>query len=366
MLYRLDLTGQTRTFVAVSPVRYLGLFSTFFAVTCLGCVAEEEIRHYQALRLEESKPAVRTQSVRGDRRLLAAVVPYGDRTWFFKLVGPTDAVAEHAERFDQFIRSLRFGADRPVSWEVPQGWIEQAGTRSRFATFQVGSEERPMELSVIPLGREAGSLLANVNRWRRNDLGLTDEMSETELGGITREVQLDGTQATIVDIVARAGLPAGHPPVSTSGSEGSQQRPVVQYTVPTGWKEIASRSAFRVASFEVIAGGQRADVSISPLAGTAGGLLANVNRWRREQLGLPVIDEAELRRSLHTIDVAGTAAQYVELVGPESAGPERQSILGVILQRADQTWFFKMTGPADLVAQQKSAFEEFVRSIKFE
>jgi hypothetical protein len=25
-----------------------------------------------------------------------------------------------------------------------------------------------------------------------------------------------------------------------------------------------------------------------------------------------------------------------------------------------------MTGPADLVAQQKSAFEEFVRSIKFE
>jgi hypothetical protein len=90
-----------------------------------------------------------------------------------------------------------------------------------------------------------------------------------------------------------------------------------------------------------------------------------VNRWR-DQIGLPPIDAAKLRDELQSIDVAGERANLIELVGPEAAGEKRQSILGVMLERGNQTWFFKMTGPTDLVARQESAFEEFVRSIRFD
>lgn len=164
----------------------------------------------------------------------------------------------------------------------------------------------------------------------------------------------------------RGALPPGHPPVSPRTGPSAAKPPALKYTVPEGWKEVPSTSEFRVASFEVGSDGKRADVSISPFAGTAGGLLRNVNRWRYEQLGLDPIDEEQLRSDLRQIEVAGSAGNYIELVGPESSGSNRQSILGVILARDNTTWFFKITGPTNLVAQQKSAFEEFVRSVRFE
>jgi hypothetical protein len=332
------------------------------AIVVSGC-GEDEIRHYRAIRLEPPRATTQPSAVAHDRRMLAAIVPADERTWFFKLVGPTDAVADQAENFDRFIRSLRFGGAREVTWNVPEGWKEQPGSQSRFATFQIGSVEGPMELTVVPLGSEAGSLLENVNRWRRQ-LGL-EAVPESDLGEVTRQIKLDGVQATIVDIVATGpAMRAGHPPVGPTKRSQPTERAAVKYTVPDGWRELPVQSAFRVASFEIVDDGQHADVSVSPLSGTAGGLLANTNRWR-DQLGLAALDEAQLRQSVRSIEVAGITASYVELIGRESAGTSRQSILGVILERGEQTWFFKMTGPADLVGRQKSAFEEFVRSVQF-
>ena len=50
----------------------------------------------------------------------------------------------------------------------------------------------------------------------------------------------------------------------------------------------------RLASYNVPFDGGVGDLSIIRLAGQAGGDLANVNRWR-DQLGLPNIDEINLR-----------------------------------------------------------------------
>ena len=327
----------------------------------VGC-GEDEIRHYKAARVEQFKPPTKSRAPQIEQRLLAAIIPHGDRTWFFKLVGPVASVNEQSETFDQFIRSVRFEAGKEIDWTVPEGWKQQPGSAMRFATFQIETKRQPIELSVSNAG---GSILANVNRWR-GQLGL-EPVGESELGTISHELKLDNFTATIVDMtVAGEEMPPGHPPVSARMSQPPTQQPSLNYTIPDGWKEVPAQSKFRVASFEVSGAGKRADVSISPLSGNAGGLLANVNRWRHDQLGLPEINEGQLRESLRQIDVAGSPAHYVELIGPESAGENRQSILGVMLERGAQTWFFKMTGAADLVAQQKSAFEEFVRSIKFE
>ena len=47
-------------------------------------------------------------------------------------------------------------------------------------------------------------------------------------------------------------------------------------------------------------------------------------------------------------------------------GRETRRILGVVVLRRGQTWFFKMTGPADLVEKQKPAFEAFLKSVRFD
>lgn len=332
-----------------------------------GC-GTEEIKHYRVAHLEQSQPQSRPRPVAGNRRLLAAIIPHADRTWFFKLMGPTDQVDGETERFDQFVRTIRFGDGREVAWDLPDGWTERGGSESRFATIQVGTADPPIELTVVPLGRESGSLLDNINRWR-GQLTL-QPISEAELSQITRQITVGNDQVTLVDMVSSAAgpaMPPGHPPVAgTSKGDSPRGRSGIKYTVPDGWREVPSQSAFRVASFEVTSGGQRADVSVSPLSGNAGGLLANINRWRRDQLGLPAIDESELRSTLKRIDVAGVAAHYVELLGAESAAEGRQAILGVILERGSQTWFFKMTGPAAVVTDNRAAFEQFVQSVQFE
>ncbi len=138
------------------------------------------------------------------------------------------------------------------------------------------------------------------------------------------------------------------------------------YKAPADWKKHNASGPIRAeAAFLISAGDKAADVTITRLPGAAGGVLANVNRWRG-QIHLEQVDEQQLHRELRPIDVAGTAAQYVDLIGPESAGPPPQRILGVILPRGEQTWFFTIKGPADLVEKQKAAFETFVKSVRFE
>jgi hypothetical protein len=329
----------------------------------VGC-GEEDVRHYKAVRLEQPKPVAKTRAPMAEQRLLAAIVPQGDRTWFFKLVGPTATIGKLTDPFDQFIHSIRFDEGAEISWKLPDGWEQHPGTASRYATIHIDADDQHLDLTVVPLGRDAGSLLDNVNRWR-GQMGL-NPVGESDLAQLTRESKLEDINVTFVDMrVGGATMPPGHPPVGSTAGHAPGRGTPLKYTVPEGWKEVPSQSAFRVASFEVAADGKRADVSVSPLSGAAGGVLANVNRWR-DQIGLPPTDDLKLQNELREIEVAGAPAKLIELVGPESAGDNRQSILGVMLERGNQTWFFKMTGSADLVAQQHAAFEAFVRSVRFE
>jgi hypothetical protein len=137
----------------------------------------------------------------------------------------------------------------------------------------------------------------------------------------------------------------------------------LRYTAQRDWEEIADVSLAEprpAAVFRVVRGGQEAEVTASSFPGPAGGLLANVNRWRG-QVGLPNLkDISDQRPALETITVAGLPGQFVDLSGPKGR------ILGVIAEADDRTWFFKMKGPDDLVAEQKDAFQTFLRSVRFE
>lgn len=318
-----------------------------------GC-QEAPIERYTAPREERPPLFPENPTV----RLLGALIVHGEDTWFFKLVGPVDAVAAQKAAFDTFLRSVRFTGkdDPPLTWTVPEGWQKETPPPSRYAVFHLGPKDNPLELSVSRLGRggEASSVLANVNRWRGNDLGLPRPLHEADLAHVVRNEEVAGVTVTFVDMGGPGSFRAPRP------GGGAVARASLHYTAPEGWQSVpANREFGQEAAFRISDGDRTANMSVS----TAGGnLLQNINRWR-EQVGLPEVGPNELPKLIQKVRVGGASADYVDLVGPEAAGGKRT--LGAILSRDGRTWFFKLHGPAGLVEKEKSRFEQFLASVRF-
>jgi hypothetical protein len=162
-------------------------------------------------------------------------------------------------------------------------------------------------------------------------------------------------------------LPPSHPPIggmnSSAPAVGAPAGDKPTWTVPAGWQE-GPLTQFLVAKY-VITGsnGAAAAVNVSSLSGDGGGLLPNVNRWRT-QLGLAPVTEADLV-NLPTIDASGGKATVIEFSGTDGRTGKPAQLVGVVLPLNDQTWFYKLMGDADVVAQQKAALLTFVQSAKY-
>jgi hypothetical protein len=319
------------------------------------------------------------------------------------------------------------GAAR-APWEVPEGWTEKPNSGGmRIATYAVtAADGRSVDISVVPLGPQAGSLLENVNRWRNElklgpitEADLTAQVQTVPIGGLTGQMfNLVSEQATLgegkhkertlaallslggstvffklrgEDQLATENLPkflawlksvqtgsnddAAATSASAKPSGGSlpadKTGPVApppatgipEWAPPAHWKSGGQRP-MRLATFDVPGGSdQVADLSISALGGPAGGLLANINRWRTQQLGLPAATDAELPKLTTEFDVTGGKATLVDFAGAgELAG---QRMVAAIVNRSDRTWFFKLTGPDALVAGERENLVKFVKSVKF-
>lgn len=154
-----------------------------------------------------------------------------------------------------------------------------------------------------------------------------------------------------------ATMPAGLPTANQAGL------PTLNFTTPNGWQEKPATS-MRVASFAISQNGQRADVSVIPLGGMAGGDFANVNRWRG-QVGLPPLADDDLAKTSQKVEVAGQPAELFDLAGTNEGGGGAARILAVILHRDDTAWFFKVSGDDVLVENNKPAFIAFLKSVSF-
>jgi len=120
------------------------------------------------------------------------------------------------------------------------------------------------------------------------------------------------------------------------------------------------------AEFRVKEGEAVARVTLTPLFGPAGGLEANVNRWRTEQLGLPAWSAKEVKENVKKIATSDGEADYVDLIGRGKGERGAERILVAIVPHEGDTWFIKMMGTADLVGKQESAFKKFVKSVTFD
>jgi len=137
--------------------------------------------------------------------------------------------------------------------------------------------------------------------------------------------------------------------------------PGLTWSAPAHWTAKAA-SAMRKGSYAITAdSGETADLSITAFPGDVGGDLANVNRWRG-QIQLPPLAAAELSGATAHLDVNGLHLTTVDFTGGPTAKPQR--VLGAIIPVGNATWFFKLTGPAALVAREQAAFASFLQTIR--
>jgi len=191
-------------------------------------------------------------------------------------------------------------------------------------------------------------------------------LSAAMVAGCSRdEVQVYRVAKEPATPAKSGGMPPGHPetPGGAMGRPASSGLPKLSYKVPAGWEEVTP-GEMRVASFRVKgADSKLADVGVFPLPGMAGGDLSNVNRWR-SQVGLESITEEEMKKQAQPLEMAGSRADLYEMAG-EAASGDKTRILGAILRHEGVAWFFKMTGDDALVAQNKNAFVELLKSMAF-
>jgi hypothetical protein len=328
------------------------------------------------------------------------------------------------------ISSASSTSARPaISAKVPADWQEAPLGQMRVASYRVkGHDGKMADISVVPLAGVAGSDIDNVNRWH-TQLGLAP-VSESEFSKLGEKVQVGRTDGKLYDMAgqnagsgeknrmiaaivrrpdgawffklvgddelvaeqksafvdylksfsfpdgnsasAQAGtpsaLPPSHPPIgnitpATAAAASSEGKP--EWQVPPGWKEIDA-GQFLVAKFLVTGSdNSQAAVNVSMSAGEGGGVLGNVNRWRG-QLGLNQLSQAEVDQQVTSVDIEGGKAMLVDMSGTDMKSGGKTRIVGAIVPKGQQTWFYKLMGPAPLVEQQKDTFTKFVRGVKYQ
>lgn len=151
---------------------------------------------------------------------------------------------------------------------------------------------------------------------------------------------------------ASGGASMANTPVATASGNA------LAWKGPAHWQEKPG-GGMRKGTFTISGGGGLAELAITAFPGDVGGEVANVNRWRG-QIQLAPQSPDDVARSIQRIDANGLKIGVVEMAGT-GAGATR--LLGAMVPHGGATWFFKLTGPDALVAKEKAAFMEFVKTI---
>jgi hypothetical protein len=171
---------------------------------------------------------------------------------------------------------------------------------------------------------------------------------------------------------ASAALPPDHPPIGadtlppmggTAPAAAAPAGSLPTWTVPAAWTSEAP-SAMLLAKFSATENNQKAGITVSSFPGDVGGLLANVNRWRR-QISLPPLDDAGLSAAVTQLTTSAGPASEVDVTGTDPQTSQPAQLVGVILPLNGQTWFYKLMGDATVVDHQKADFLQFVQSVKY-
>jgi len=76
-------------------------------------VTEDQVKDFPKVEAAgASVPLIDTGEGADHKRIVGAAVPHDGQTWFFKMEGPSAAVEKQKSRFNDFLKSVTFGADK--------------------------------------------------------------------------------------------------------------------------------------------------------------------------------------------------------------------------------------------------------------
>ncbi len=317
-------------------------------------------------------------------------------------------------------------AAKPIDFALPQGWTEGQPSSMEYARFAISAADPKAAVTISTLATQAGLLLPNVNRWQRQ-LKLP-ESPESDLPGLVKDLDLPAGKAQLVDLTgpqpsdpaaARqrtvavilphgeqtwylklagpvgvveeqrsnfdaflksvkfpddAGDPGTDPSAATAApppDAPADPPPAAEkldkWTAPANWKpdDIGPGSP-RLLSFKVPSDdkpGEQADVAVTRMEiANLDALLADINMWRG-QVGLAP-EEKLNANDPHRVNLGGKEGAVFDFAGPQADKPQSRVVVAMVVHGRD-LWFFKIFGPADLVAAQKPGFLSFVQSAEF-
>jgi hypothetical protein len=298
-----------------------------------------------------------------------------------------------------------------LKYQLPENWQEKPPSEMRVASFTaLGQNGQSADVSVIPLpivGRD----LELVNMWRSqvqlpatSDPGAVKQAGPVTIGAeqgrlfeFVSEQPMIGNarQRILVAMLTRGSMSwffkmtgedsfvasqkenflqflksvsfvenAPTEMAATPATQNENQNANSIWTIPSDWQPMPP-SEFLLAEFSVTGtNGAKADVNVAQMGGEGGGLLANANRWRG-QLGLPQIAETDLSALVTSVDSPNGKIQIVDFTGTDSKTGKPARLVGAIVPQNGQTWFYKLMGDEQTVAQQKDAFIKFIQSANY-
>jgi hypothetical protein len=327
-----------------------------------GCREEDVIRKEEVTH-EDREPL----------RLRTAFILRGNAVWFFNFTGPADLVKQHDAAFTDLVKSVKFDPKREptIEFTVPNGWKQDPWsispmTNGHNTAIRLKGQPRELEILVSEHSAKAFDLVKKAHDWQKKvNLPLAETHGEAE-ALLLKRVDVDGIEINWVDLSGLGTHTVTKPaePMAQNknkflpGMAPKKQALPFKYKAPEEWVQKPPRQMI-LDAFEVGKGNDVAELTVSVFGGDIG---ANISRWR-DQVGLPKVDGAELMAAAQKRQVAGIDSFVVDLDNPRGpAGANR--ILGAIIPVGRQLWFIKMTGPSNLVGQQKAAFDTFLDSFQ--
>lgn len=138
----------------------------------------------------------------------------------------------------------------------------------------------------------------------------------------------------------------------------------LHWTLPAGWKSVPvpEKMGFRPSAAVQVSDDPDFIMTISELPGSPGArsLAANLARWAG-QLQMEPPTDAELPNVVTRAMVGETPVDVISLDNGKG-----KCILGAIAPHGAATWVFKLSNSSEAVDKQRSAFDQFIHSIRFD
>ena len=141
---------------------------------------------------------------------------------------------------------------------------------------------------------------------------------------------------------------------------------ILFYNIPFTWEAPISwipnnKSTIRTASYLIPSAKGSADLSVTHFPGDAGGVTANVNRWRK-QLSLPEITQREIELNSQNFKSNIGSYQIYKIINPEN---KESGFLCAIIPANNFTIFIKLNSYPKTIDNLMEEFIEFSSSFKY-